>query len=284
MKTLKTELIACFDQLDTYVHLSFLEMQRDCRKGTIHALRVALKRFRALLQMLDALDPHFAGKPAIKKLKPLFEEAGKLRALQILDAILHAQEEKLQMDHVHSAKIRQRIGAQQRFFDEFIHSYSIADIREASLQARSHLLHLGLRALRSGLRGYFRDLLQDISRLSREGLSSKKRLHDLRKNIKKVHYNLLVILETNPSLSLPAEPVQALENAQNLLGKWHDQHLAFREAKDMSDAPKLLLRQLRQEERLCLQEVRIALVQLPPQVECLLQEAEHMLAPKPTAC
>ncbi len=157
-------------------------------------------------------------------------------------------------------------------------------LMEASLQARSHLLHLGLRALRSGLRMYFRDLLQDISRLSREGLSSKKRLHDLRKNIKKVHYNLLVILETNPSLSLPAEPVQALENAQNLLGKWHDQHLAFREAKDMSDAPKLLLRQLRQEERICLQEVRIALVQLPPQVECLLQEAEHMLAPKPTAC
>lgn len=284
MKTLKTELIACFDQLDTYVHLSFLEMQRDCRKGTIHALRVALKRLRALLQMLDALDPHFAGKPAIKKLKPLFEEAGKLRALQIMDGILFAQEENLQLDHLQSAKIRERASIQQRVFDEFLQSFSFAEIREASLQARSHLLHLGLRALRSGLRSYFSNQLREISRLSREGLSSKKQLHDLRKNIKKAHYNLLVILETNPALSLPAELVQALENAQNLLGKWHDHHLAYREAKGMPDAPKLLHRQLRQEERLCLQEVRIALVQLPAQVDCLLQEAENILAPKSPAC
>ena len=282
MKTIKTELIACFDRLDTNVHFAFLEVQQDCRKGTIHALRVSLKRLRAFLQLLRGIDPHFPGKAAVKKIKPLFAEAGRLRDLQIQYALLFSTEEKLQLDHSFSGQLLERIQQQQIAFIEFQGEFSIAGIRESCAQARSHLEHLPLRALRKGLRNYFKNLFQEIALLSREGLSSRKRLHDLRKTIKKAFYNLAVINQIKPRLHLPPELLLVLESLQNQLGKWHDYRITIDEVKNMWDAPAALRKHLRQEEKICLQDLRISLVQLPPQMECLMLKVDNLLAPKPT--
>lgn len=285
MKTLKTELIDCFDKLDSNLHFAFMEVQQECRKGTIHSLRVSLKRIRAFFQLLDEIDLHFAGDMAVKQLSPVFREAGKLRDLQIEHALLFSHEEKLLLDHATSDQLLIRIQEQQEIFLEFQRGFSVADLRECSQHARSHLLHTPLRTLRKGLRNYFRVSLRDLGLLSREGLSSKKSLHDLRKKVKKVHYNLIVADQAIAKYSIPPELLHSLENLQNQLGKWHDYRITLDELKSLKAVPAALRRALQQEESLCLQDLRSTLVlQLPTLTECLLQEADNLIAPKPKTC
>ena len=284
MKNLKTELIACFDRLDTGFHLALLEVQKDCRKGTIHSLRVTMKRLRAFYQLLDEIDPHFAGKMAVKKIKPLFTEAGKLRDLQIQQSLVLSHEEKLLIEHKTSEQLQRAVQLQLGIFQQFLLEYSMAGVREGSQHARSHLQHINLRTLRRGLRNYFKATFKELSVLSREGLSSKKGLHELRKTVKKLHYNLVIIDQAIPKRNLSPQLLHPLENLQNQLGKWHDYRLAIDEMKNLWEVPQELRRVLRNEEKLCLQDIRVSLVQLPPLAERLLLEADNMLSPKPVTC
>ena len=280
MNTLKTELIRYFEQLDADAHFAFFEVHRDVRKGTIHSLRVSLKRLRAFLQMLTVIDPYFPGKAALKTFKPLFTEAGRLRDLQIESTLIFKKEEELELQHLTSAQLDERIRQQLKVFQDFEQAFSIAGLRETCLQAHSHLDHISLTDLRKGLRRYFQNLLNQLSQLAREGMSSKKRLHELRKRTKEAYYNLIAIDKATPHVDISMDLIQPLEALQNQLGKWHDHGITGAESRKLTNVPPSLLRQLRKDETLYLQEIRFLLAQLPSLSERLLEEMDVLLAPK----
>jgi CHAD domain-containing protein len=277
MNTLRSALLSHFDQLCAEVHFAFMEMQQDTRKGTIHGLRVALKRLRAFLQMWDQLDPYFKGKNVINQLKPLFREAGQLRDLQIESSVLIQQEETLQIDHQTSDQIKIRIADQKRAFEEFQQDFSLAGIREICLMTRSHIAHMSSINLRRGIRRYFQDMLEEIATLSHQGLRSRKYLHKLRKRVKETYYNIIAIETAIPHLALPDGLLQPLETLQSLLGAWHDCHITMTESKNLWNVPPSLQRQLREDEKQSLQEIRAVLAQLPDLTGRLLREMDALL-------
>lgn len=279
METLRTELLRYFDQLDFDVHFTFMEVQQDTRKGTIHAMRVAMKRLRAFLQMWDEVDTHFNGKEAYNRLAPLFREAGRLRDLQIESALLLQEEEDLQLPHQTSDQVKVRIIDQERAFEAFKQAYSLADIREVSLQLRSHIEHMSLVRLRKGMQRYFRELLNDLASLSSEALTSKKKLHKLRKRIKEAYYNLIALDQATPHLQLPMELLRPLEALQHQLGRWHDHRITIDDSKNLWDVPISLKRQLREEENKLKLEMKDLLATLPPLTENLLKEMDALLKP-----
>lgn len=280
MDTLKTELIRYFEQLDADAHFAFLEVQQDTRKSTIHALRVSLKRLRAFLKMLYVVDPSFPGKLALQRFKPLFAEAGRLRDLQIECNLIFKKEEELNLQHQTSAQLDERIRHQEEAFKDFEKAFSISGLRESCLQAHSHLKHMSQATLHKGLHHYFETLLKELSMLAREGMSSKKRLHELRKRTKEGYYNLITIEKASPYLDISTDLMQPLETLQHQLGKWHDHCITGAETRKLSNVPASLLRQLRQDETSYLQEIRFQLAQLPTLSERLLKEMEALLAPK----
>ncbi|MBK7408304.1 MAG: CHAD domain-containing protein [Saprospirales bacterium] len=279
MQTLKTELIRYFEQLEADAHFAFMEVQQDTRKGNIHALRVSLKRLRAFLHMLSEVDPHFPGKASLKRFKSLFAEAGQLRDLQIENSLLYSKEETLELTHKTSDQLLSRIEEQQRAFRAFEQAFSIAGLRETCLQARSHLEHMHLSTLRKGLRGYFRNMLDELTILAREGMSSKKRLHELRKSAKEALYNLIAIDQATPHVMLSMDLMQPLEMLQHQLGKWHDHCMTKEESKNLRNVPQSLKRQLKQDETRYLQDIRFLLAQLPTMSDRLLEEMDTLLAP-----
>lgn len=281
MNTLRSALLRYFDQLCADVHFSFMEVQQDARKGTIHGLRVSLKRIRAFLQMWDQIDPYFKGKAVIQNLRPLFREAGQLRDLQIESSVLIHQEENLQLDHRISDQIKIRIAGQQRQFEEFQQAFSLAGIREIFLLTRSHIVHMSTINLRKGIRRYFHDMLEEIAILSQKGLTSRKYLHKLRKRVKEAYYNIFVINTALPHLALPADLLQPLEALQSQLGAWHDHHITLAESKNLWNVPPSLKRQLREDEKQSLQDIRALLVQLPELTTRLLKEMDALLNHNP---
>lgn len=263
------------------MHFAFMEVQQDARKGTIHGLRVSLKRTRAFLQMWDQIDPYFKGKAMIKRLRPLFREAGQLRDLQIESSVLMREEETLQIDHQTSDQIKIRIADQQKVFIEFQQGFSLSGIREICLLTRSHIAHMSMINLRRGMRRYFHDMLKEIAKLSKKGLTSRKYLHQLRKKLKQAYYNIIAIDAAVNRLALPPEILQALETLQGQLGDWHDHHITMTESKKLWNVPPALKRQLREEEKRSLLEIRAALVQLPELTARLLREMDALLNPPP---
>ena len=280
MKTLRTELIHYFNELDTELHFAFMEVRRETRKGTIHALRVAIKRLRAFIQMLAEIDPHFNGKAAVKQLKPFFRQAGRLRDLQIESSLLYSDEKKLDLEHQVSQQLKERILEQQLAFAEFEKVYSLACIRELCMQARSRLTHIKTLTLQRGLRKYLKNLFNDLTQLSREGLTSRKQLHELRKRVKEAYYNIIALDAATPHLSLSMELLKPLEALQHQLGLWQDHRITMEEAKNLWDVPQSLKRQLREDEERCLQDIRISLAQLPPLLDQLLAELDTLLKPR----
>lgn len=254
-----------------------MEVQQDARKGTIHGLRVSLKRLRAFLKMWDRIDPYFNGKVTIKRLRPLFQEAGQLRDLQIESSVLTREEETLQIDHQASDQLRIRIAEQQKAFIDFQQAYSLAGIRELCMQTRSHIAHTSMINLRREMRKYFHDILEEIARLSKKGIKSRKHLHLLRKRVKEAHYNIIALHAATPRLTLPPNLLQPLEELQNLLGSWHDHHITMAESKNLWNVQPSLKRQLREEEKRSLQEIRAVLLQLPELTARLLKEMDALL-------
>jgi CHAD domain-containing protein len=277
MNTLRSALLSHFDQLCADMHFAFMEVQQDARKGTVHGLRVSLKRLRAFLQMWDQIDPYFKGKNVINRLKPLFSEAGQLRDLQIESAVLMQQEEMLQIGHQTSDQIKIRIAGQKRAFDEFQQDFSLAGIREICLLTRSHIAHMSLINLRRGIRRYFHDMLEEIAALSHKGLTSRKYLHKLRKRVKEAYYNIIAIETAIPQLALPDGLLQPLETLQSQLGTWHDHHITMHESKNLWNVPPSLQRQLREDEKQSLRETRAVLAQLPELTGRLLKEMDALL-------
>lgn len=280
METLKTELIDYFDQLDADVNFSYVEVQKDTRKGTIQALRISLKRLQAFIKMWSAADPHFPAKAAIRRFKILFMEVDRLRDMQVEHSLVNAKEDNSHVNQKTFQQIAQLIREQQRVFREFEEAFSIARPRETCIQVRSHLTNISLCHLRVGIRKYFQDLLHDLTRLARESMRSKKCLRELRQRVREAQYNLIAIDAATPHVGLPMDLLQPLETLQHKLGKWQKHCIAVDESKNLWNVPQSLRRQLRHDEAQYLKEIRGFLAQLPELCHLLWNEMDQMLAPQ----
>ena len=280
MEILKKELINYFEHLEADVHFTYMEIHRDLRKGTIHDLRIALKRLQAFIKMWGAVNPHFPEKSAVKRFRTLFVEAGRLRDLHIEISLISTKEEMLKLNNGTSKQVADRIKEQKRIFREFEEAFSVFGIRETCMQVASQLRKTSIPHLRIGLRKYFQDLLCNLSRLSREGMRSKNCLHELRRQIKEAQYNLIAIDKATPHIRLSMDLLKPLETLQNQLGKWHDHCITIEKSKNLWNVPQSLRRQLRRDEAQYLKEIRSFLAQLPQLCDLLWDEMDRMLKPQ----
>lgn len=259
---MKSNLQEYFDRLEATLHLAFLETRREVRKKSVHELRVALKRYKAFLQLLAATDPHFPLEESLDRLRAVFKKAGKLRNAEIeWDLLLDA-------DPKAARKLQKKVDKYQKSFESFELAYSLADIREISAQVRAYMQGLTEPAIRDRIRTYLYQQAETILLLGENGLAKKSRLHELRTHLKELLYNLEV-------LSREKAPVlKQLDELQNALGKWHDLEITRQIVCD-----KNLEKTLRQAEKTYLIEVRSSLSTLPGSIQDLLLAADQLFQP-----
>lgn len=195
------------------------ELVRAPAPETLHALRVSLRRLRTLLLPV-------AGRKAFR---PLYAQAGQvldatgpLRDLEVLveDLVRHR--------HPQAADLRQ-----MRLDAALMALIAGSDLLALEAECRPRPAQAPKVALpdRESLEKRCRKVLErDRGRLLERLDTPAHDLHELRLDIKCLRYQLEA--QTPPDSE---QAIRELENAQNVLGRWHDRHVWLARARDETD-------------------------------------------------
>jgi CHAD domain-containing protein len=211
---------------------NLFEMGDDIDKGKLHELRLHSKKAKAITSFLqESLGKK--NKYSITELKELFHCAGNIRTAQLnletikLAAINNDAFEKCQqsiIDNEAKELATRKIGYKEQINKLGKRLYT--NLHDVSNKATISFYHINLRSLRDNL------LVID-----------ENRLHDNRKIIKKLLYNLKL---------LPASVAKKinvnkdyLDNLQDLIGRWHDTLITLEQLGDAGITNENDLAQLR---------------------------------------
>ncbi len=234
--TLQHNLYACYEALDRGFHLYWMEALRDYGPETAHGLRVNLKRQNAFFHLLEALNENFQAGIAMDTFDAIYRRAGKVRNKQVERELVEKNERKLHIEHQLSAWLAEKESRRARLLREYERGHSMAPVRELSAKVYALIRRLPAQGLEPRLKGYFLKLIYGIIGFMRQGQLPAEDLHDLRKFIKELFYNLEFLERHAGKEKLQCSALTRLDELQHLLGKWHDYdftllHLARKKAK-----------------------------------------------------
>ena len=180
----------------------------------LHQLRVTIKKIRALQQLLAFCCGQT--KDLGKKLENLFKRAGKIRDLQLL---VHCLKKQIKSGGADSRGLLYRLNKQlDRRIERFQHRYRH---REKETLAKTLLtMDRMMRTERvATTAGYFRAMKEKITAALRQPLLDEKQLHQLRHDIKSLHYNHRLTHGIGAARLISDKQWIKCEK---LLGEWHD--------------------------------------------------------------
>lgn len=233
--TLKQLLADYFQNRSREFSSSFIACQKAFNRKNIHDLRLALKNLHSLFILLNLLNTQRKRKPLFPQpLEKLFDNLGKIRDLQIMDAELRIHEKVLNTSF---SRQRSKIKKQQSertgnvmpllmklkfgieinrvrdYLDEVVGLYS--DDAHLSATIRTHL---------------FRSWKQ--IRIQLKHKHTQKNLHMIRIQIKHLGNMTSVVRQEQQLICDLPFRVKTLDEFQELLGLWHDQVVFYNKIKD----------------------------------------------------
>lgn len=178
--------------------------------GTFHLLRVELKKLSALFELLDKCSINFNRKKIIKPFKLIFKQAGRVRELQLEEALL----KRHQIDNAlsnHLARLRKR-----RLEETNVYFQIVSEELRHRLKKHFQKISQSISGLKNKKVLKFLDQkTQTIHKLIRKETLEPEQLHELRIELKMLNYN-------RKSLGIEQAPNPKFEVLPVLLGKWHD--------------------------------------------------------------
>ena len=189
--------------------------------ATFHKLRVELKKLDAFFDLIKFCSKDFKRKKTFKPFKLIFNQAGKIRELQVEEAML-----------------------KKYFLDNLLTGYGNS-LKKLQLQEQKDYFSIANKKLASELKKRYRDIAPFITHMDKKKVKNymkKKKnkieklfsqdtletpqVHALRKRLKMFNYN-------RKSLNLDKEK-KSLSNKDvlpELLGKWHDCQVVIKHLK-----------------------------------------------------
>jgi len=187
----------------------------------IHELRVEIKRMRALYELIDYAVAGFAVKPEAYAFKPLFRAAGRLRDIDIQQAIIVPYLRQYDLREFYNELKRREIEYRPSFA-QTIDLFTMSVLVAGRSQIRSAVAATPGNQLRKRMT---RRLLKRASQLVE--LTGKSRpdcetLHLVRKSAKRVRYCLELWQACYGPTHLGNSAVRLLKSSAGVLGEWHD--------------------------------------------------------------
>ena len=180
--------------------------------ATFHKLRVELKKLDAFFDLIKFCSRGFKHKKTVKPFKLIFNHAGKVRELQVEEAMLKKYFlDNLLTEYSDSLK-KLRLQEQKDYF-------SIANKKLASELKKKYreILPFVAQMDKKKVKNYMKKKKNKIEKLLSQGTLETQQAHALRKRLKKFNYN-------RRSLNLGKQE-KSLSNKDvlpELLGEWHD--------------------------------------------------------------
>ena len=220
--TLRKSLSAYYEELDRAFHLYRMEALRHYGPETAHSLRVNLKRQNAFFHLLQALEVRFRAGLALDAFDAIYRRAGRVRNRQVERQLIEKKERKLNQAHRLSAWLEAKENRRAKQLRKYGAKHSITPVRELSSRVYSVLQHIDEAAAAPRMLAYFRKLIHAIADFSDRPNAPAEHLHDLRKFIKELFYNIEFLQRHFGPETLQIPALTNLDEIQHLLGKWHD--------------------------------------------------------------
>lgn len=179
---------------------------------TFHKLRVEIKKLNSSFDLINFCSTNFKRKATYKPYKIIFGKAGKVRELQIEDAMLKNYfDNKYIKDYRKSLK-KIRLKAEKDFF-----SLLNKKLRN-QLNKKHHSIIPHLREIDDKKIAIYLEKKEDqIQELLGQNIIQTEQIHQLRKELKILNYNKAITTKQKQEKELSKQDV-----LPELLGKWHD--------------------------------------------------------------
>lgn len=190
-------------------------LEKPVQKFTVedfHKLRVEIKKLKAQFKLVNFCSKKFEWKKHFKPFQSIFQQAGKVRELQVEAAALkkYAIYKGLKTYIENLKKVRQK--------EIFVFLLMInKDLKSRLKKSKKMVLSLIETINKNDAEKYLNKKRKQIESLISAKQLKIKNAHELRKQIKEFYYNI-------KSLNFPKQIklVKETEAFQNILGKWHD--------------------------------------------------------------
>ena len=211
--------------------------------NTFHKLRVEIKKLNSLFDLIHFCSNDFKRKTTYKPFQSIFPQAGKVRELQIEDAMLKNYFEKKVIKDYRKNLKRLRLKAEEDFF-LLVNKKLMNQLNKKYQAIIPHLHRINQKNINTYLdkkKNYIQELLVQES-------IQIEQIHKLRKQLKILNYNKALIDKENPQEKLSKQDEKPTKHdvLPELLGKWHDCEVIIKHLKKTLKKEQLSLTELNQ--------------------------------------
>lgn len=197
-----------------------------------HELRVAIKRLRSLSEVVAGVDPEFRGGKRLRRLRPLFRAAGRVRDRQLHNKRLHALMNPLMnpIEEISGSEPSppptppDELAAVERFLRVAAKS-DTTELFALRSRIAETLSPLSDNAIAPLIAHAWVAMLDQIAGWERG--QDRTDLHSLRILAKRAHHALFLVHSMFPAARIDKAAELHLDRVQKLLGTWHDDEVAL---------------------------------------------------------
>ena len=202
--------------------------------NTFHKLRVEIKKLNSLFDLIHFCSTDFKRKTTYTPFQSIFRQAGKVRELQIEDAMLKNYFEKKVVKVYRKNLKRLQLKAEEDFF--LLVNKKLMNQLNKNYQAIIPHLH---RIHQKNINTYLNKKNNYIQKLLDQESIQTEQIHKLRKQLKILNYNKAIVDKEKSEEKLSKQDV-----LPELLGKWHDCQVIIKHLKKTLNTAKLGLTEL----------------------------------------
>jgi len=180
--------------------------------NTFHKLRVEIKKLNSFFDLVNFCSNNFKRKASNKPFKSIFRQAGKVRELQIEDAIIKKYlANNCIRDYRKSLRKLQLIAKEDFFL--LVNKKMMNLLNKKYLAVIPHLFRIDQKKINA----YLEKKKKDIKKLVVKENIQIEQIHKLRKQLKNISYNKAISDNKKSKEQLVEQNIML-----DLLGKWHD--------------------------------------------------------------
>lgn len=180
------------------------------KEKDFHALRVDIKRIRAVLELIQSTNPKFRFKACFKPFSFFFKPAGEVRELQLMHSMINEADKGKKLTYFLYA-LDARIKNAENTFAQRITKKRIKRLRKTIALIRPFARKITAKKVHS----YIAEKKEHVHALLQQPILIEADVHDLRKEIKKVFYLQKIFHASDHRFTIA-------DDFQELLGRWHD--------------------------------------------------------------
>lgn len=187
-------------------------------KETIHEMRVSIKKIKALFLFIEFCNKRFSYKKTYRDYKLVFSKTGVIRDLQIHQEHLGNWQEKNKTDFGDYGKMLKYREIESQVAFSYLHERI-----QTSIFDKSGIVSILRNSnLKKHVSSYIKETIKSISAFDIFQVSSFEEIHEFRKILKELQYNLALFQHCLPELKINKIFLRKLKSFTEILGLWHD--------------------------------------------------------------